>query len=304
MPKTTLRIPALIFTLLTLSAASASAELILGVSTRTGNPDIFLVDPVTGDALNLTKHKAQDVSPALWADGKRIAFSSDRDSSEEKKVFDIFVMDEDGGNLRQLTKDTGVNGTPCWSPDGKKIAFVRYLANGGPQVFVMNADGSEQASITPGRSAYDPAWSPDGKKIAHTSFVNGHGFHLWIMDADGKNARQLSANDNSFGYVYPSWSPDGKKIAYADFIDQHLEIFTCDADGANPTQVTRLAKTSTFPAWSPDGKAILFQHATSANTGPVCVLDLTDGTGNNVKALEVFRDEGFVSGGRHLWKTK
>jgi TolB protein len=269
-----LRIAVLVIAVLVVPAARASAELILSVSTRTGNPDIFVIDPVTGDALNLTKHKAQDVSPALSADGKRIAFSSDRNRNEENKVFDIFVMDEDGGNLRQLTKDTGVNGTPCWSPDGKKIAFVRYLPEGGPQVFVMNADGSEQASITPGRTGYDPAWSPDGKRIAHTSFVNSHGFHLWIMDAD------------------------------ADFIDQHLEIFTCDADGANPTQLTRLGKTSTFPAWSPDGKSILFQHALNANTGPLCVLDLTDTTGNNVKALEVFREEGFVNGGRHVWKAK
>src|SRR6266446_3483377 len=221
--KTMLRFPVLLFPFIVLSAGRANAESILTVSTRTGNPDIFVVDPVSGDALNLTKHKAQDVAPALSADGKRIAFSSDRDSSDEKKVFDIFVMEEDGGNLKQLTRDTGVNSTPCWSPDGKKIAFVRYLPQGGPQVFVMNADGTGQASLTPERSGYDPAWSPDGKKIAHTSFVNGHGFHLWIMDADGMNARQLSANDNSFGYVYPAWSPDGKKIAYADFIDQHLE---------------------------------------------------------------------------------
>jgi TolB protein len=294
----------LFLALIAFSASSVSAELILTVSTRTGNPDIFVVDPATGDALNLTKHKAQDVAPSLSSDGKRIAFASDRDSSDDKKVFDIFVMDEDGGNLQQLTRDAGVNASPCWSPDGKKIAFVRYLQQGGPQLFVMKMDGGEQVSLTPGRSGYDPAWSPDGKKIAYTAFVPNHGFHLWIMDADGKNARQLSENDNTFGYVYPAWSPDGKKIAYADFIDQHLELFICDADGANPKQVTRLAKTSTFPAWSADGKSILFQHAVSASSGPICILDLTDATGNNVKALEVFREEGFVSTGRHVWKSK
>src|SRR5262245_52497843 len=93
------------------SAPAGAAELILTVSTRTGNPDIFVVDPATGDALNLTKHKAQDVGPALSADGERIAFASDREGA-----FNIHVMDEDGANLRQLTREAVVSNSPCWSP--------------------------------------------------------------------------------------------------------------------------------------------------------------------------------------------
>ena len=61
---------------------------------------------------------------------------------------------------------------PLWSPDGKKIAFSRALGNGAGfytrdnwEIFVMNADGSEQRNLTRNRRWDDSrfAWSPAQK---------------------------------------------------------------------------------------------------------------------------------------------
>src|SRR2546429_2246115 len=58
----------------TAPAAADKEYTLLVASTRTGNPEIFLVNPTWGDARNLTRNKAEDTFPAWSPDGKKIAF--------------------------------------------------------------------------------------------------------------------------------------------------------------------------------------------------------------------------------------
>jgi len=83
---------------------------------------------------------------------------------------EIFVLDADDlTSVTQLTKGAKEveSRQPAWSADGKKLAYV-VKRFGVYQIWLMNADGSEQQQIVRSGVAftdYLPAWSPDGNLI-------------------------------------------------------------------------------------------------------------------------------------------
>ena len=279
-------------------------------SMRTGNTDVFTVDPATGDARNLTRHPAEDRYPMWSPNGKKIVFTSNRNGAHN-----LFVMGADGKKVRQLTQETdsAYCYLPTWPGQGKWIVFG--LDRGGQGMIARVApDGSGFGIIGNGR---DPCVSPDGKKIAFTRGV-GKGSCVFVMDADGKSVRQLTTYENEIGAVGPTWSPDGTKILYSDQMGPTLELFVCDADGRNQKQLSYQGMFIFSPAWSPDGKWISYRmtgnpHWRDAawNTGayegpsgdqqPVYVV-LADGS--NPHVVEALRYQSGVDGSRAVWKPK
>src|SRR5689334_10236689 len=72
-----------------------------------------------GAATQLTFGPYYDSEPVFSPDGSRIAFVSNRDSSDGN----ICVLELSTGRTTQLTHEFQT-GTPAWSPDGKTIAFI------------------------------------------------------------------------------------------------------------------------------------------------------------------------------------
>ena len=113
--------------------------------------------------------------------------------------------------------DMGRIGGFAVSPDGKKIAYtVAYYSvpenKSNREVFVMNADGSENQQIT--RTPYqenEVTWIKGGTKLAFLSNDNGSS-QLYEMNPDGSGRKQLTSYDGDIeGY---SISPDGKKLLF------------------------------------------------------------------------------------------
>ncbi len=244
------------------------------VSSRDGNPEIYVMDTDGGNQRRLTNNRHDDWSPSWSPDGKRIALVSDRDGHPDVIpgwfTSEIYVMDNDGGNQQKLTNNPSDDRDPSWSPDGKQIVFQSDRDNDRDhniEIYVMDADGSNQQNLTNNPTAdYNPSWSPDGKRIAFSSVREGHfrnNFGLteeiYVMDADGGNQRKLT--NNRHHDWYPSWSPDSKRIAFMSERDGNYEIYVMDDDGGNQKNLTNHPEDDEAPAWfnspfsvSPTGK--------------------------------------------------
>lgn len=280
----------------------------LVTSVRTGDTEIFEVDPDTGDARNVTRSPGSEDRYPCWSpDGRRIAFTSNRDAG----TYNLFACDADGSNVRQLTHETGtaVAYMPSWV--GDRIVFG--LHRDKPEMASIKPDGTDLKLLGAG---HDPCLSPDGTRIAYTGEAPG-GVSVFVMDADGSNKRQVVKDVNPWGAVFPSWSPDGRQIVYSFKAGEALELFVVDADGQSPPrQLTRLGKVCTPSAWSPDGKWISFRYTDEAywrnkermqqvyahppgDKRPVWVIRPD---GSDAHAVEPLRYQCAMDGSRAAWK--
>ena len=93
-----------------------------------------------------------------------------------------------------------------------QIVYTKWN-NLGDDIFVMNADGSNQTNITNDGSAnFEPSWSPDGTKIIYISSSGGEE-GIYLMNADGSNKNRVYNYDSAFmWFAKPVISPNGTKI--------------------------------------------------------------------------------------------
>ena len=132
---------------------------------------------------------------ATWSpDSTRIAFCSHRGDGN----WAVWVMNADGSDQRQLTHPTleqpaGSRGdyAGAWSPDGTRIAYSSDV-DGDREVFVMNADGTDQRRLTRLRGADSPqAWLPDGR-IVFSHYRGPSPVSYWyVLRPDGTGLRSL-----------------------------------------------------------------------------------------------------------------
>ncbi len=251
-------------------------------SGRSGNPDIYKVNPDGSNLVRLTTNSSPDSSPEWSPDGTRIAFVSERDGNKE-----IYLMSADGSDVVNVTQDAAEDRDPSWSPDGSRLAFASTRAGQFFEVFTIRLTDASVTRITTSgchqpapvdptvcggyvqRSNSGPSWSPDGARIAfHRG--EGTGANVRAINIDGSNDVSIGGGGHS---TQPDWSPDGSRIVWAD----HSEgSFVANADGSNlhllpattescPTVTDCHRARILAPAWAPDGLQLVGVAVQSTN---------------------------------------
>jgi Tol biopolymer transport system component len=142
-----------------------------------------------------------------------------------------------------------VGGRVAWSRKNDLIAFSKFGQDasnrqdvyGGSEVYVMQADGSNQVCLTCGRAPLAPArsdqpdWHPSGNYLVFQSLdpnlsmppgipavlasyftQGGAGIHnnLWVMARDGSSLSQLTHVQQGEASLHPHFSHDGSKLLW------------------------------------------------------------------------------------------
>lgn len=220
------------------------AEWIVFSSGRSGDGDIYAINPATGETIQVAATAAPEGTARY-------------DRARNRVVHHRY--DEDGARLvsggNDLFVDPNGDVAPDWSPDGEWIVYAEQGA-ATEGLFRARTDGSEPQRLTAGE-AIDryPAWSPDGKRIVFARRL-GSGWDLFVRTVADNTEERLTSDGKYVGH--PAWSPDGSRIAFDTFYGEQTEIAVLDLATRAIARLTDRAGNDLIPAWSADGRRIAF----------------------------------------------
>jgi Tol biopolymer transport system component len=171
---------------------------------------IFVLLFVTLLLLHGGRVRATDIDE----DGK-IAFVGNQSGS-----FQLYTMNPDGSQMVQITNLAPTpleSWLPDFSPDGKRLTFSYGQADASgnplPDIFVINADGTNLTQITHDGLSGVSRWSPDG---IHFTFLKqstrtNRGV-VATMRVDGSDQKVLTSD--LWGVFRSGYTPDGSHILW------------------------------------------------------------------------------------------
>lgn len=276
-------------------------------SDRSGEMNLWLHSISDGSTKQLTRGPGGDFQGTWSPDGKSIVFFSSRSGNADIWVLDVdaatpggstattvrtesmgeVASNRSGGSgsavvtandaLRQLTNSSAIEINPFFSPDGKLIAY-QSDQTGRPEVWVMNADGTNAHQLTRvGLRGHFLRWNKAGDAVI---FRCPYGDKPRTMQASLDGSEPVALPDVTGG-SHMSLSPDyslimdvlGHKALWVSQVDTStlgtrnsgLETAqrTPNSELRTPEKVFEFKDKDVridYPVWSPDGKWVLFDR--------------------------------------------
>jgi eukaryotic-like serine/threonine-protein kinase len=173
--------------------------------------DIWILDLQRGTRRRLTHHPLNDYEPVWSPDGRRIAYSSDRNVKP-----DLFVRNADGtGEEEQLYASPELKVPNSWSPDGRYLVFDATL-EGDPErnpdlyFYDLQAKRATRLTSTPSEE-WGARVSPDGRFLSYVSDETGR-YELYVTSFPNPGPRvQVSRDATAYLGV---WTRNGTEIIY------------------------------------------------------------------------------------------
>ena len=130
-------------------------------SARRGSLNLWRVSTSGGPPMPVTTGPGDDLDPVVSPDGRTLLFAN------VKRTWALVAQHVKSGARRTLIERRTPLVFPDFSPDGRRIAFAGKTARGDTHLFVMDADGSNLASVTTdaGELNIRSQWSDDGATL-------------------------------------------------------------------------------------------------------------------------------------------
>jgi TolB protein len=169
-------------------------------------PGIWLVRPDGTHARPLRRRGVGGGAPSWSPNARQITFAAR--CAEDALHTCVYAISASGTRRRQLTRPANDDDwAPAWSPDGRQIVWMR-----GPELWIMNADGSSPHKLHPAGEwpddspPYDtyPSWSPDGSRILFGTTYSPSG--IAVVNRDGSGFSPVAPGAIKDG-IYPAWRP-------------------------------------------------------------------------------------------------
>jgi TolB protein len=181
---------------------------------------------------------------AASPNGKWFVFSSGR-----MPMMQISIVPVDGSAPPKNLSGPGMAFNAVFSPDGRQIAYARLDSTRNMQMWLVNADGTNNHQITHFADADGhpqwPSWSPDGKWIAVQAGVYNqqspttNSAHIWLIDIASGAAKKIAVHDKPYLDETPSFFPDGRRIAFQSDRTGRMEVWVMNVDGSGARQLTK-----------------------------------------------------------------
>jgi hypothetical protein len=232
-------------------------------SDRTGNWDIFIMNPDGTEVEQLTVHTSDDEYPDFSPAERKIIFTSyrDADPGPPKVESELYIYDIDGEFVDKVSDECQALFAD-WSPNDT-ILFVSRFSSCIDTVtrhlsyFLLS--GGDTESLVFGPMFFDYTETDFRYDEAKVLFI-GHTVGNFVYEVDypsWDNITQLTTNGSE---QYCAYSPDGTKAAYSSERLQNVDIYVLDLISMEETRITYSSTLDTMPTWSPDGTQIAFTH--------------------------------------------
>src|ERR1700757_701111 len=180
-------------------------------------------------------------------------------------------------DIKQLTFG-GQNAEAYWAPDGKRLIFQSTRDKlQCDQMFIMNADGSDQHMVSTGKgrttcgyfladnkhilyaSTHEAgdACPPDADRSKGYVWAVYPGYDIYLATDDGKIQKKLA---DAAGYdpeATVNWKTG--KIVYTSMASGDIDLWTMQSDGSAKKQITTAEGYDGGAVFSRDGKQLVWR---------------------------------------------